>query len=65
MRLEHEAVLIAVDGRVIASNSPNWMVGDLASKLLQPLPDQGQRLALAEPEAGWSLVRLPTLRNAA
>ena len=65
MRLEHEAVLIAVDGRVIASNSPNWMVGDLASKLLQPLPDQGQRLALAEPEAGWSLVRLPTLRKAA
>ena len=65
MRLEHEAVLIAVDGRVIASNSPNWMVGDLATKLLQPLSSQGERLALAEPEAGWSLVRLPVLRKAA
>lgn len=65
MRLEHEAVLLSVDGRVIASNSANWMVGDLASKLLEPLPENGERLTLAEPEAGWSLIRLPVLRSAA
>ena len=65
MRLEHEALLIAIDGRVIASNSANWMVGDLASKLLHPLPEQGVRLALAESQAGWSLVRLPALRKVA
>lgn len=65
MRLEHQAVLIAADGRVIASNSANWMVGDLALALLNAVPHDGTRLGLAESEAGWSLVRLPTLRRAA
>ncbi|WP_300719714.1 cache domain-containing protein [Pseudomonas sp.] len=65
MRLEHEAVLLSGDGRVIASNSANWMVGDLAPKLLEPLPENGIRLPLAEPDAGWSLIRLPALRSAA
>ncbi|MFQ6572299.1 PDC sensor domain-containing protein [Pseudomonas sp. UM16] len=63
MRLEHEAVLISADGRVIASNTANWMVGDLALTLLNTLPKDGLRLALAESEAGWSLVRLPALRK--
>lgn len=65
MRLEHEAVLISADGRVIASNTANWLVGDLAPKLLDPALNEGFRLVLAEPEAGWSLIRLPGLRNAA
>ncbi|WP_462402512.1 cache domain-containing protein [Pseudomonas sp. Marseille-QA0332] len=65
MRLEHEAVLISADGRVIASNTVNWMVGDLALALLDSMPLDGVRLALAESEAGWSLVRLPALRKAA
>ena len=65
MRLEHEAVLIAADGRVIASNSANWMVGDLAMKLLKALPEDAVRVTLAGPEAGWSLVRLSALRKAA
>ena len=63
MRLEHEAVLVSADGRVIASNTANWMVGDLAQALLNTLPVDGVRLALAESEAGWSLVRLPALRK--
>lgn len=63
MRLEHEAVLISADGRVIASNTANWMVGELAQTLLNTLPRDGIRLALAESEAGWSLVRLPVLRH--
>lgn len=65
MRLEHEAVLISADGRVIASNTANWMVGDLAPKLLDPARCEGERLVLAEPEAGWSLIILPGLRSAA
>ncbi|WXL26194.1 cache domain-containing protein [Ectopseudomonas mendocina] len=63
MSLENEAVLISTDGRVIASNTANWMVGDLAPKLLDPRPMQGVRLVLDEPEAGWSLIRLPGLRG--
>ncbi|MCY1307145.1 hypothetical protein D9M70_570480 [compost metagenome] len=63
MRLEHQAVLVSADGRVIASNTANWMVGDLAQALLNTLPVDGVRLALAESEAGWSLVRLPALRK--
>ncbi|MNE95749.1 hypothetical protein D3C80_1938830 [compost metagenome] len=62
MRLAHEALLLSADGRVIASNTANWMVGDLARNLLDDLPRDGTRLGLAESEAGWSLVRLSTLR---
>ena len=65
MRLEHEAVLIAADGRIIASNTPNWMIGDLAQNLLQLAPEYGERLPLGESDAGWSLVHLPALRTAA
>jgi len=65
MRLENEAVLISADGRVIASNTANWLVGDLAPKLLDPARSEGERLVLAEPEGGWSLIRLPGLRSAA
>lgn len=63
MRLEHEAVLISADGRIIAANTANWMVGDLAPKLLDPTPLGGVRLVLEEPEAGWSLIRLPSPRR--
>lgn len=65
MRLEHEAVLVSADGRVIASNTANWMVGDLAPRLLDPSLSHGVRVVLAEPEGGWSLIRLPDLRKAA
>lgn len=60
MRLEHETILIAADGRVIASNTPNWMIGDLAGSLLHAAPEHGERLPLGEPDAGWSLVHFPT-----
>ncbi|PKG46969.1 MULTISPECIES: cache domain-containing protein [Halomonadaceae] len=63
MRLEHEAMLVSSDGRIIASNTANWMVGDLTSNLLNSTPLSGDRLALTENEAGWSLVTLPGLRK--
>lgn len=63
MGLANEAVLISTEGRVIASNTANWMVGDLAPRLLDPRPMQGLRLVLDEPDAGWSLVRLPGPRR--
>ncbi|WGI25081.1 cache domain-containing protein [Halomonas alkaliantarctica] len=63
MRLEREVVLISSDERIIASNTANWMVGDLASNLLSTIPLTGNRLALPESEAGWSLVILPGLRK--
>ncbi|QNL88130.1 Uncharacterized protein PPKH_2716 [Pseudomonas putida] len=39
------------------------MVGDLAPKLLDPAPLNGVRWVLEEPEACWSLVRLPSPRR--
>jgi len=63
MCLANEAVLISTEGRIIASNTANWMVGDLAPKLLDPAPMKGVRLVLEEPEAGWSLIQLPGLRH--
>ncbi|MBS7663595.1 PDC sensor domain-containing protein [Pseudomonas lalucatii] len=63
MCLANEAVLISTEGRIIASNTANWMVGDLAPKLLDPRPMQGVRLVLEEPEAGWSLIQLSGLRH--
>ncbi|OLS63103.1 PDC sensor domain-containing protein [Pseudomonas putida] len=62
MRLDHEAVLISAEGRVIASNTANWMVGDLVSTLLNDMQLGEIRLTLSESETGWSLVRLPGLR---
>ncbi|MFD2645398.1 hypothetical protein [Pseudomonas japonica] len=62
MKLDHEAVLLSADGRVIASNTANWMVGDLVATLLNTLQLDEIRLTLSEPETGWSLVRLPTTR---
>ncbi|MCU1722715.1 MULTISPECIES: cache domain-containing protein [unclassified Pseudomonas] len=64
MRLDHEAVLLSADGRVIASNTANWMVGDLVSTLLSNMQLDEIRLTLSESETGWSLVRLPGLRKA-
>lgn len=64
MRLEHEAVLLSADGRVIASNTANWMVGDLVAARLSNLQLEEIRLTLAESETGWSLVRLPGARKA-
>ena len=63
MCLANEAVLISTEGRIIASNTANWMVGDLVPKLLDPAPMKGVRLVLEEPEAGWSLIKLPGLRR--
>lgn len=63
MGLANEAVLISTEGRVIASNTANWMVGDLAPRLLDPRPMQGLRLVLDEPDTGWSLVQLPGPRH--
>lgn len=63
MCLANEAVLISTEGRIIASNTANWMVGDLVPKLLDPTPMKGVRLVLEEPEAGWSLIQLPGLRR--
>jgi len=65
MKLEHEAVLLSADGRVIASNTANWMVGDLVATLLNTLQLDEIRLTLSESETGWSLVRLPGLRKPA
>ena len=63
MCLEHDAALISADGRVIASNTAELMVGELIGKRLDLLRLQRVSLSLQESEAGWSLVQLPAQRR--
>lgn len=62
LHLKDETILISHDDRIIASNTANWMVGDLFSDLSSQKYLNGDRLELSESDAGWSLVTLPTQR---
>lgn len=60
MRLPRESLLVSAQGRVIAANTANWTVGDLAGHLLS---DTGNAcLPLGDSELGWTLVCLPWSR---
>lgn len=52
MQLPQDALLLTASGRVIASNTPDWSAGDLASRLLEQPQPQRETLPLS----GWVLV---------
>lgn len=57
MRLSQEALLVSAEGRVVASNTADWAVGDLIGRL--PADPGCSVLPLGERAAHWSLVCLP------
>lgn len=64
VRLEQDALVLSADGRVIASNTADWSVGELACQLLANVDGRCSVLELSE-MATWSLVCLPSCRRMA
>ena len=62
LRLRQEALLVSADGRVIASSSPEWAVGDLLAGRLDPQACSVQAL---QAEPAWQLWCLPAERRQA
>lgn len=62
LRLRQEALLVSADGRVIASSSPEWAVGDLLAGRLDPQVCSVQAL---QAEPAWQLWCLPAVRRQA
>lgn len=61
MRLPNETLLISADGRVVAANTANWVMGDLAGRLLNDVDCHRQKLG--DNVLGWSLLSLPQMRE--
>lgn len=64
MRLEHEALILSAEGRVVAANTANFIAGEMAN-LGFALDARCQRASLAEQSARWTLVQLPDKRRRA
>jgi hypothetical protein len=62
MRMDNEALIVNAEGRVVACNTANWLVGDMARQNFA-CRDNGSRVrALVGPSAGWSLIERPVCR---
>lgn len=62
MRLDHEALIISGEGRVVAANTANFTAGEMASVGFAT-DAHCQRASLAEQSAHWTLVQLPDKRR--
>ncbi|MGX1124593.1 cache domain-containing protein [Pseudomonas sp. HLS-6 TE3448] len=57
LRMKNEAFIINAEGRIVAANSANWFVGNIASR-----PAAANVRKLEPLSIEWSLVELPTPR---
>ncbi|AIL63347.1 cache domain-containing protein [Pseudomonas alkylphenolica] len=57
LRMQNEAFIINGEGRIVAANSTNWFVGNMASR-----PAAAKVHKLKPLSIDWSLVELPTPR---
>lgn len=64
MKLKNEALIVSEEGRVIASNTANWMVGDMARHAFNRLENECKQVELGSTSAHWSLIARPTRRAA-
>ncbi|UVJ42315.1 cache domain-containing protein [Pseudomonas sp. LS1212] len=65
LRMKNEAFIINGEGRIVAANSANWFVGNMASR---PITYKGAAAKVHKLEPlsiEWSLVELPVPRQAA
>ncbi|WP_027897346.1 cache domain-containing protein [Zestomonas thermotolerans] len=65
VRLPHEALIVSDEGRVVAANTANWAVGDLARNAFERSSNPGRIVELGEGCARWSLVERPYPRQLA
>ncbi|EOZ4917402.1 TPA: PDC sensor domain-containing protein [Pseudomonas aeruginosa] len=63
IKMENEALIVSEEGRVIAANTANWTVGDMAKHTITRQEADCQVLELGEAAAHWSLVRRPFKRK--
>ncbi|BBH45760.1 hypothetical protein KU43P_22370 [Pseudomonas sp. KU43P] len=64
MKLENEALIVSEEGRVIASNTANWLVGDMARHAFNRLENECKQVELGSSSAHWSLIARPVKRAA-
>ncbi|SDI06291.1 cache domain-containing protein [Pseudomonas panipatensis] len=64
MRLGNEALVVNGEGRVVAANTANWFVGDMARQGLGRDEGQARVLALLGSSSHWSVIERPVSRMA-
>ncbi|MCP8464942.1 cache domain-containing protein [Pseudomonas sp. ZM23] len=64
MHLQHEALILSGEGRVVAANTANFIAGEMASAGFAA-DARCQHAPLAEQSAHWTLVQLPDKRRRA
>lgn len=62
MRTDKEALIVNAEGRVVACNTANWLVGDMARQVFARDDNRSRVLPLAESSAQWSLIERPISR---
>ncbi len=62
LKLDHEALLLTGQGRVVTANTARYGVGELALNLPALLDDAGQLIDLGVEGIDWRLLRRSTLR---
>lgn len=65
VRLHNEALIVSEEGRVIAANTANWMVGDMAHQAFNRAENECRQFDIGGNSAHWKLVERPVKRCAA
>jgi len=65
LRLGNEALVVNAEGRVVAANTANWFVGDMARQALGDGQEQPRVQALLASSSLWSVVERPVSRQQA
>lgn len=63
IKMEHEALIVSEEGRIIAANTANWTVGDMAHHAITRQEADCRVIELGEAAAHWSLVQRPSKRK--
>ncbi|RJG11121.1 histidine kinase [Pseudomonas cavernicola] len=63
IKMENEALIVSEEGRVIAANTANWTVGDMAHHAMNRQETGCRVIELGEAAAHWSLVQRPCKRK--
>lgn len=63
MKMEHEALIVTEEGRVVAANTANWTVGEMAHHAFNRTEVDCKIIELGEAAAHWSLIQRPNRRN--
>ncbi|WP_271408613.1 cache domain-containing protein [Pseudomonas sp. Q1-7] len=63
MKMEHEALIVTEEGRVVAANTANFTVGEMAHHAFNRAEVDCRIIELGDAAAHWSLIQRPYQRN--